>query len=93
MWATWEEEGLESLAFVFPQFSPVVALFLVPYRLHYLLFPYCIMWMRKYGTVITLFVATHTKIEPFAFWKGLGLPSFVVMGVPQLDVVEVVIQV
>ena len=51
------------------------------------------MWMRKYGTVITLFVAAHAKIDPFAFWKRLGLPSFVVMGVPRLDVVEVVIQV
>ena len=46
-----------------------------------------------HGTVITLFVAAHTKIEPFVFWKGLGLPSFVVMSRPGLEVVEVVIQV
>ncbi len=43
-----------------------------------------------HGTVITLFVATHAQIEPFAFWKGLGLPSFVVMERSGLEVVEVV---
>ena len=43
-----------------------------------------------HGTVITLFVAGHAKIEAFAFWKQLGLPSFVVMGVPGMEVVEVV---
>ncbi len=32
-----------------------------------------------HGTVITLFVAAHWEIEPFAFWKRLRLPSFVVM--------------
>jgi broad specificity phosphatase PhoE len=43
-----------------------------------------------HGTVITLFVAAHVKIEPFAFWKRLGLPSFVVMEVPGLEVMEAV---
>ena len=43
-----------------------------------------------HGTVITLFVAAHTRIEPFAFWKQLGLPSFVVMGGPEMEVVKVV---
>ena len=43
-----------------------------------------------HGTVITLFVATHTAIEPFPFWKRLGLPSFVVMSRPGLEVVDVV---
>ena len=33
-----------------------------------------------HGTVITLFVAAHVTIEPFAFWKRLGLPALVVMG-------------
>ena len=42
-----------------------------------------------HGTVITLFVAAHAKIEPFAFWKRLGLPSFVVMSLPDLELVEV----
>lgn len=42
-----------------------------------------------HGTVITLFVAAHAAIEPFAFWKRLGLPSFVVMSRPGLELVEV----
>ena len=32
-----------------------------------------------HGTVITLFVAAHNPIDPFAFWKGLALPSVVVL--------------
>lgn len=42
-----------------------------------------------HGTVITLFVAAHATLEPFAFWKQLGLPSFVVMSRPGLELVEV----
>ncbi len=43
-----------------------------------------------HGTVMTLFVAAHAQIESFAFWKGLGMPSFVVMERPGLEVLEVV---
>jgi broad specificity phosphatase PhoE len=32
-----------------------------------------------HGTVITLFVAAHNKIELFEFWRKLGLPSIVVL--------------
>jgi broad specificity phosphatase PhoE len=32
-----------------------------------------------HGTVITLFVARHAAVEPFVFWKRLGLPSFCVL--------------
>jgi 2,3-bisphosphoglycerate-dependent phosphoglycerate mutase len=32
-----------------------------------------------HGTVITLFVARHNSIAPFALWQQLGLPSFVVL--------------
>jgi 2,3-bisphosphoglycerate-dependent phosphoglycerate mutase len=31
------------------------------------------------GTVITLFVARYADVEPFGFWKQLGLPSFCVL--------------
>jgi broad specificity phosphatase PhoE len=31
------------------------------------------------GTVLTLFVARATGMEPLALWKRLGLPSFVVL--------------
>lgn len=37
-----------------------------------------------HGTVITLFVAAHAAIEPFAFWQSLDLPSFVVLTLPEL---------
>lgn len=32
-----------------------------------------------HGTVISLFVARAAAMEPFTLWKGLGLPSFVVL--------------
>jgi broad specificity phosphatase PhoE len=32
-----------------------------------------------HGTVITLFVARYADVEPFGFWKRLGLPSFCVL--------------
>jgi broad specificity phosphatase PhoE len=35
-----------------------------------------------HGTVITLFVSRLTGQEPFSFWKRLGLPSFVVLSLP-----------
>lgn len=35
-----------------------------------------------HGTVITLFVSHRAGLEPFAFWKRLGLPSFVVFSLP-----------
>jgi broad specificity phosphatase PhoE len=33
----------------------------------------------SHGTVMTLFVSDIEGIEPFPFWKRLGLPSFVVL--------------
>jgi len=35
-----------------------------------------------HGTVITLFVSRRARLEPFPFWKRLGLPSFVVFSLP-----------
>lgn len=43
-----------------------------------------------HGTVITLFVARHAGLEPFPFWKRLGLPSFVVLSLPEYAVQRVV---
>jgi len=42
-----------------------------------------------HGTVITLFVAAVAGVEPFAFWNRLGLPSFVVLSLPGLEVARV----
>lgn len=43
-----------------------------------------------HGTVITLFVSRALGLEPFAFWKRLGLPSFVVLSLPGLELLSVV---
>ena len=43
-----------------------------------------------HGTVITLFVTRAVGLQPFAFWKRLGLPSFVVLSVPGFDILSVV---
>ena len=37
-----------------------------------------------HGTVISLFVAAHAGVEPFALWKSLQLPSYVVLALPDL---------
>ena len=43
-----------------------------------------------HGTVLSLYVARVTGIEPFALWKRLGLPSFVVLTFPQFEISRVV---
>jgi len=39
-----------------------------------------------HGTVITLYVAHCTGLDPFPFWQRLGLPSFVALSLPGNDV-------
>ena len=43
-----------------------------------------------HGTVLSLFVARATGLEPLTLWQRLGLPSFVVLTLPQLELVKVV---
>ena len=43
-----------------------------------------------HGTVISLFVARFSAVEPFALWKRLGMPSFVVLAAPGLELTEIV---
>jgi broad specificity phosphatase PhoE len=43
-----------------------------------------------HGTVITLFVAACAGVEPFSFWHQLGLPSFVVLSLPDLALLRTV---
>ena len=43
-----------------------------------------------HGTVMTLFVARAAGFEPFPFWKRLGLPSFVVLSLPEFGLLTVV---
>jgi broad specificity phosphatase PhoE len=42
------------------------------------------------GTVITLFVTQAVELDTFGFWKRLGLPSFVVMSLPEMELANVV---
>lgn len=41
----------------------------------------------SHGTVITLFVAAHNAIKPFAFWKNLAMPAIVVLRLPDFRLV------
>lgn len=42
-----------------------------------------------HGTVITLWVARETGVEPFSFWKRLGLPSLVALSLPDMALATV----
>jgi broad specificity phosphatase PhoE len=46
-----------------------------------------------HGTVITLFVAQTNSIDPFKFWQRLGLPSYVVLLLPDLSIIRVTEQI
>ncbi|HZR39834.1 MAG TPA: histidine phosphatase family protein [Ktedonobacteraceae bacterium] len=35
-----------------------------------------------HGTVITLFLAYYTKVEPFPLWESLDLPAFAILPLP-----------
>jgi broad specificity phosphatase PhoE len=42
-----------------------------------------------HGTVIALFAARHTGIDPFPLWRRLGLPSFAAFEVPEYRLVAI----
>jgi broad specificity phosphatase PhoE len=46
-----------------------------------------------HGTVIALLVAKRASVEPFPLWRRLGLPSFVVLSLPDMMLVETVEQI
>ncbi len=43
-----------------------------------------------HGTVISLFVSAYTSVEPFPMWQQLGLPSIVVLLLPNYELVKVI---
>ena len=43
-----------------------------------------------HGTVITLFLSRFVDLDAFGFWRGLGLPSLCVLGLPSYELREVV---
>lgn len=42
-----------------------------------------------HGTVMTLFIGQVTGMEPLPFWQRLGLPAFVVFGLPEMSLLAV----
>src|SRR5262249_54568034 len=39
-----------------------------------------------HGTVVTLFIAAATGIDPFPVWRELGMPCFVALSLPDLRI-------
>ena len=39
-----------------------------------------------HGTVMTLYVASFAGVRPMYFWRRLGLPSFVVLALPDMHI-------
>jgi broad specificity phosphatase PhoE len=39
-----------------------------------------------HGTVMTLFIAAATGIDPFPFWRELGMPCFVALSLPDFRI-------
>ncbi len=44
----------------------------------------------SHGTVMTLFIARHDRIDPFPLWQSLGLPSSAVLSLPDLRLLDVI---
>ena len=47
----------------------------------------------SHGTVISLFVAETNDVDAFRLWSQMGLPSFVVLSRPNLELLDVVAEV
>ncbi len=44
----------------------------------------------SHGTVMTLFIARHDRVDAFELWRSLGLPSSAVLSLPGLRLVEII---
>ena len=51
-------------------------------------FPQANLALITHGTVLSLYVSRITCQDPFAMWKQLGLPSYVVLSRPDFNVIE-----
>ncbi len=49
--------------------------------------------MVAHGTVITLLIARHNRVEPYQCWRRLGLPSFAVLSMPDMILLDTVVRV
>jgi broad specificity phosphatase PhoE len=43
-----------------------------------------------HGTVMTLYLASVSEIAPMDFWRRLGMPSFILLELPSMDIHSVV---
>ena len=43
-----------------------------------------------HGTVMTLYLASVSDVRPMCFWRRLGLPSYVVLGLPDMHILSTV---
>ena len=42
-----------------------------------------------HGTVISLYTGQHCSIDPHSLWKRLGLPSFLVLSMPEAKILHI----
>ncbi len=75
--------GQETATQAYERFAHAVASLIESY-------PHSNIAVVAHGTVITLLVARAVGLDPFSFWKRLGLPSFVVLSLPKMEWVTVV---
>jgi broad specificity phosphatase PhoE len=47
----------------------------------------------SHGTVMTLFIARATGLEPLPFWRSLGLPALAVLSLPELKLRHLVTEI
>src|SRR5207247_2074998 len=43
----------------------------------------------SHGTVIALFLARHSDRAAFGLWREMGLPSYAVLSLPELSLIEI----
>ncbi len=46
-----------------------------------------------HGTVLALFLAHVVRFDPVAYWRGIGMPAYIVLALPDYGVVEQVAEV
>ncbi len=41
-----------------------------------------------HGTVLSLYLAQHARLDPVAYWQSIGMPAYIVLSLPDYRVVE-----
>lgn len=50
-------------------------------------YPHQTLAIATHGTVMTLYIARLTGIEPVAFWKSIGMPAFTVVDLERREII------